>query len=343
MKELLKSIIDIPVAIYKNSKILFLWLLIYFLIGWTIFYFIFGFNIFSINHWNLLHLAWTKGWTFRGLIDITFFISLLSFVPIMIATSIMMTRGNWWSSFKNWLPVITIPALKTKSETSTPTEKTEDKSPENTPISIPNDLPAELAEAYIITTENGSTDKIIEQANYNEPESEEIINPDNPIASAMLPKDFNIDPSEFSNLDNDEEEDTKEQNQQSQISTEKLKSTELELNKMGFQTEISDNLIIANKTEKHYIIATHQDEGTWLADDKEDRETTPLWFTEGTFKVSPIYELEQKTAELKSLNPKNEYESVLYLETDDILNFSEIESLLDKKDIKIVKSLSELN
>jgi hypothetical protein len=331
----------------KSKKTAIIWTAFYFGVLYFLFRFMFKFNMLKPNHWETLpnvHL--------HGLPGLAFGVLILATLPIYFATMMYI--------FKNNKTPIPLPFCKEKTHASKEEKDQSIETPEPE-VKIPAGLPREMMEPYMRLArreakkrsdyELADIDEIIEQekpapppepiAPYIVPAKEitkgdaidaipnlsQSIKDDTAAGGIPIPTDFDFD---------DVKEPTnapvfKEISFGGGAGPDSYNSkTELqnELEKSGFQTEKSGDLIIAKKEGSTHVIAPHDDSDFWIADGDE-------WFASGKQKSSLVKALMEFTDD-KDANP------ILYLKESNIMNLDALTVEWTDKGVRVIKSLSDL-
>ncbi len=358
------------------------WTVAFFTMAWIVFYLVFGFNILSPLHWHLLIRAWQRGWVVRGLMDVSFFLGLLALIPTYIATANICVRGDWWKKFLKCVSKTqtALKPEPPKSKDKKPAEKSEDTKSEPE-IILPENLPEEMRAryTYIAATEKLNK-KMAPQTSVefgpnttaaSEPKPETIadipengdeIISDNPFAAGMIPTSFDVEipnepdnkpmvfkPINFDIKNEPEKMDENTTDENAEIS--ELLPTEIaidlasKLNKLGFEIDPGheyDIDVIATLGDKTYAIAGHSDEKMWIADETEIPGIEPMWFAEGSQKISPAYRAKMAAENLKTKKPAENIQPVLYLHKHQIMNLPEMTETWTKIGVIVITDPSEL-
>lgn len=307
---------------FKQNPLVVKWTAWYFFVLWLILRFVFNFDMFSrVYWWRFFHA------TFHGFAGLVFCALVYSAIPIYIASVLTVYR-------KKEL-LIKIPLVekiknlfsskpKVKEPEPVKEEKEETKEPE-----YPSDLPSELRVPYMraknhlpltsgvsIYNKRTSEKPVLQQDTQSAEESPTI----------PIPMDFDLGDS-IDETPNDSVPTFTDINFDIPIATEK----ELE-NKTTKYFKSHDIEFETYKqfvaTEK-YVIYEHSDEDFWIMDGES-------WFAAGKQIDSPI-------PELKNLAKQNGLTPVLYLASQNIMDFENIVKQFSDAGIRVITKLEELN
>ena len=316
------------------------WTGIYVFIMWAVLHYLFNFNMFSYAHWARISRIELHG--FPGLV---FGVMVLAAVPLYIATMVLMVR-NKSLPVRVPLPNCLTPEPEPEPEPAAPIVAEQDALPELRP-----GVPLEMRESFMRVRKNygarqqsvfnksvigGAVKNTAPQMNVSARESvAEKISVAVPNAKEMadtnsgfpLPDDFDSETSGgdfdipvFSNIDFDSPTKPNDiTDTQSQV--DKLCQS---LIRMGIDADISDDLI----TGENFVIAVHDDEDFWVADDSD-------WFAAGKQKPSPI-------SELKNAVKETDKKAIMFFGEHNIMDFDVCAEKWRNDGITVVTSNDEL-
>lgn len=317
----MKKILDF----IKSNKIVIQWTAWYFFVLWLILRFVFKFDMFSLHYWWKFFHA-----TLHGFAGFVFGMLVYTAIPIYIATTVIVYRKKEM--------IITIPFIdkifafvsklfgKKKEEVKEETI-VEEAEPELTAPEYPSDMPPELRIPYSRIKNNLSINRTVSV--YNKPKQ---IEPQNNInqetdSGFPIPTDFDISES----LDANEESDipmfhdiTFDEPQQPVNKTLENNTTKYFKSK-NIEFETYKQFVATEK----YVIYEHNDGDFWIMDEN-------VWFAAGKQTDSPI-------EELIGLGKQNGLIPVLYLQSQNIMDIESTTEQFEKKGVRVIKSLDELN
>ncbi|MDR2685478.1 MAG: hypothetical protein LBB23_01740 [Rickettsiales bacterium] len=277
----------IPKTALKHIYIQAAWWL-----AWAIFCTIFlgiafKFNIFSARHWAIV-----SKYGFHGFRGTALLISIAAALPVGAALAVLFWRQG---GFK-----------KPPKKPETPANAHSDFAEIAEIIETKKDLPEELRNAYVRMRRDAHPAKNQMPApmqQKSKPKADDLFAMDDfdpaPNAAPNNAPAPNTQAPTFESLD--------------------FKPLEFGKNKKD-KDEGESKLFLRETNDTIRIIAKHDDEGSWFADEKEQPGQTPQWFSEGGQKTSPVYLALQKAADLRATNPDKKVVAVLKLYKDNIIN-----------------------
>lgn len=315
------------------------WTGIYVFIMWAVLHYLFNFNMFSYAHWARISRVELHG--FSGLV---FGVMVLAAVPLYIATMVLMVR-NKSLPVRVPLPNCLTPEPEPEPEPAAPIVAEQDALPELRP-----GVPLEMRESFMRVRKNyGARQQSVfnksviggavknATSQLNAAEKEPVLEQTSAKVSDAgmvdtnsafpLPDDFDSETSGgdfdipvFSNIDFDEPEKNNEDND-TQSPVDKLCQS---LIRTGIDADISDDLI----TGENFVIAVHDDEDFWVADDSD-------WFAAGKQKPSPI-------SELKNAVKETDKKAIMFFGEHNIMDFDVCAEKWRNDGITVVTSNDEL-
>ena len=309
----------------KKNVLIVKWTIWYFFVFWLITRFVFNFNMFSkLYWWKFFHA------TFHGFWGLTFVILVYSAIPIYIATTLTIHRKQALL-FK--IPLISnLPIISRLFEKKTepakegtapePEEEEEAKDDEEYPI----DLPREMRIPYKRAKQHKSfmgTVSVYNRTPVKTPTEQDAIEE----KSAMpIPMDFDISDDIEQDM-NDSVPTFTDINFDTPIATEKEieNNTTKYFKSHNIEFETYKEFVATEK----YVIYEHADDDFWIMDNEN-------WFAAGKQIDSPV-------PELLGLAKQNDLTPVIYLASQNIMDFENTVQQFTESGVKVITKLEELD